>query len=75
MTDQQRDDAELRRREVIGNLRQRHPDWMIMYGVYTRMFWAYPLFTTRAGNYVGAADPAELDRRMTEAEAILRRGG
>jgi hypothetical protein len=64
-------DAELRQRQIIGRLRQRHPDWMIMYGTYSQMFWAYPLFTTLSGNYVGAADPSELDRRMTAAEANL----
>lgn len=71
MSDQERDDAEQRQRQAVASLRQRHPDWMIMYGVYTRMFWAYPLFTTLAGNYIGAPDPADLDRRMTATEANL----
>jgi hypothetical protein len=65
-------DAELRQRQIIERLRQRYPGWMIMYGTYSRMFWAYPLFTTLPGNYVGASDPGELDRRMREAEASLR---
>jgi hypothetical protein len=67
-------DGGLRRRQ-IGQLRQRHPDWMIMYGTYSRMFWAYPLFTTLPGNYVSAAEPGELDRRMSAAEASLRHSG
>jgi hypothetical protein len=46
---------------------------MIMYGTYSQMFWAFPLFTARAGHYVGAADPAELDRQMGAAEASLGR--
>jgi hypothetical protein len=69
VTDQERDDAEQRQRQVVAGLRQRHPDWMVMYGVYTRLFWAYPLFTTVPGNYVSAPDPAELDRLMTATEA------
>jgi hypothetical protein len=68
-------DAGLRRRQIIEQLRQRHPGWMIMYGTYSRMFWAYPLFTTFPGNYVGAADPGELDRRMSAAEASLNYTG
>jgi hypothetical protein len=75
VTDQDRDDAGLRQRQVIGSLRQRHPDWMIMYGAYTRMFWAFPLFTTVTGNYLGAGDPGELDRRMAAAEAKLGQRG
>jgi hypothetical protein len=71
VTEQERDDAEARQRQAVATLRQRHPDWMIMYGVYTRMFWAYPLFTTLTGKYVSAPDPADLDRRMTAAEANL----
>jgi hypothetical protein len=74
VSDQERDDAEQRQRQAVATLRQRHPDWMVMYGVYTRMFWAYPLFTTLPGNYVGAPDPSELDRRMTAAEAALDPG-
>ncbi len=72
MTDQEWDDAQ-RQRQVVGSLRQRHPDWMIMYGRYSRMFWAFPLFTPVPGNYVGSADPTDLDRRMTAAEADLDR--
>jgi hypothetical protein len=44
---------------------------MVMYGTYSQMFWAFPLFTARPGHYVGAADPADLDRQMTAAEAAL----
>ncbi|HYZ53772.1 MAG TPA: hypothetical protein VE733_09795 [Streptosporangiaceae bacterium] len=71
MSDQDQD-AGLRLSQIIGQLRQRHPDWMIMYGAYSRMFWAYPLFTSLPGNYVSAADPGDLDRRMSAAEASLR---
>ncbi len=66
-----RDDAGLRNRQMAESLRQRHPGWMVMYGTYSRMFWAFPLFTTLAGHYAGAADPAELDRLMSAAEASL----
>ena len=75
MVSDQDQDAGLRRRQIIGQLRQRHPDWMIMYGAYSRMFWAYPLFTTLPGNYVGAADPGELDGRMSAVEASLHHAG
>jgi hypothetical protein len=71
VTDGDRGETALRYRQMVENLRRRHPDWMIMYGTYSQMFWAFPLFTARAGHYVGAADPAELDRQMRAAEASL----
>jgi hypothetical protein len=70
VTDQVWDDPQ-RQRQVIGNLRQRHPDWMIMYGRYSKMFWAFPTFTVFPGNYFGSEDPADLDRRMMVAEREL----
>jgi hypothetical protein len=71
VTDADRGEAGQRYRQMVENLRQRHPDWMIMYGGYSQMFWAFPLFTSRPGHFVGTADPAELDRLMRAAEAGL----
>jgi hypothetical protein len=71
VTDGDHGDAAQRYRQMVENLRRRHPDWMIMYGTYSQMFWAFPLFTALPGHYVGAADPAELDREMRAAEASL----
>lgn len=71
VTDGDRGETGLGYRQMVENLRRRHPDWMVMYGAYSQMFWAFPTFTSRAGHYVGAADPAELDRLMRAAEASL----
>jgi hypothetical protein len=71
VTDANRGEAGSQNRQMAENLRRRHPDWMIMYGTYSQMFWAFPLFTTLTGRYIGAADPAELDRQMSAAEASL----
>ena len=71
VTDGDRGDEVLRHRQMVENLRRRHPDWMIMYGTYSQLFWAFPLFTALPGYYVGAADPAELDRQMGAAETSL----
>ena len=46
---------------------QAHPSWMVLFGEYSRMFWAFPLFGP-GGVYFADRDPRELDRRMTEAE-------
>ena len=55
VTDGDHGDAAQRYRQMVENLRRRHPDWMIMYGTYSQMFWAFPLFTAFPGHYVGAA--------------------
>ncbi len=68
MSDQDWDDPQ---RQVVGSLRQRHPGWMIVYGRYSRMYWAFPKFTVFPGNYFGATDPSELDQRMLTAEQDL----
>jgi hypothetical protein len=71
VTGRDREEAAQRNRQMVESLRRRHPDWMVMYGTYSQMFWAFPLFTARTGHYVGAADPADLDRQMSAAEAAL----
>ena len=54
-------------RRIADQLQQAHPSWMVLFGEYSRMFWAFPLFGP--GNvYFADRDPHELDRRMTEAE-------
>ena len=56
VTDGDHDDATQRYRQMVGNLRRRHPEWMIIYGTYSQKFWAFPLFTALPGHYVGATD-------------------
>ncbi len=71
VTGRDREEAAQQNRQMVESLRRRHPDWMVMYGAYSQMFWAFPLFTARPGHYVGTADPADLDRQMSAVEAAL----
>jgi hypothetical protein len=41
---------------------------MVMFGCYSRRFWACPLFEAPPGSYFGEADPGVLAARMREAE-------
>jgi len=54
-------------RRIADQLQQAHPSWMVLFGEYSRMFWAFPLFGP-GSVYFADHDPSELDRRMTEAE-------
>jgi hypothetical protein len=54
-------------RLIAAELERAHPSWMVLFGGYSRGFWAFPLFGP-GGVYVGHRDPRELERRMIEAE-------
>lgn len=56
---QQRDAAELSRQ---------FPNWYVMWGVHSRVFWAFPLFSARPGTLISAASPDELAAHMQHIE-------
>jgi hypothetical protein len=45
-----------------------HPQWLIVWGAHTRLFWAYPRFQAPTGTMVAAPDTAELTARMQQIE-------
>lgn len=55
------------RRDAEGLSRQ-FPNWHVMWGVHSRRFWAFPLFSALPGTLVSAGTPAELAARMQHAE-------
>jgi hypothetical protein len=54
-----------------------HPHWMVIWGCYSRMFWAFPRFDVPEGTIVSAADQdnlvAEMHRVEAEVSASRRR--
>jgi hypothetical protein len=54
-------------RRIAEVLERAHPLWMVLFGGYSRGFWAFPLFGP-GGAYFAHRDPGELERRMIEAE-------
>ena len=54
-------------RRIAEELEQAHLSWMVLFGGYSRGFWAFPLFGP-GGVYFAHRDPRELERRMIEAE-------
>jgi hypothetical protein len=47
---------------------QDHRDWVIMWGYYSRLYWAFPRFNAPPGTVVAAPAPGELTEAMRRAE-------
>jgi hypothetical protein len=55
--------------QVAERLEYDNPDWMVMYGSYSREFVAFPVYPDAPDNsYCSAKDPAALDGRIRETE-------
>lgn len=54
------------RRRIAEEIDQAHPHWMVMYGISSRMFWAFKLFGH--GGFLAAGSRHELEHRMDAAE-------
>ena len=58
------------RREQAARVEEVFPGWLVMWGPYTRQFWAFPRFAAPAGTIAQAADATALAgiiRRMQRA--------
>jgi len=56
------------------SIQRDHPNWLVMWGVYTRQFAAFPLFPAPAGTIVQSANTGELTKRMQQTELGFRTG-
>jgi hypothetical protein len=62
-------------RHVASEIELSHPDWMVMWGCYSRQFWAFPLFLVPQGTMVSASrrDKLLAEMRSVQAEFTRRR--
>jgi hypothetical protein len=65
----QDDSAHYATAEAIGRDR---PQWMVLWGCYSRLFWGFPLFDTTRKMFVYAAYPEAFACRLDEAEQKFR---
>jgi hypothetical protein len=49
-----------------------HPQWMVMWGCYTRLFWAFPRFRVAPGTIVSSWSPQNLITDMKDVEDEFR---
>jgi hypothetical protein len=55
-------------RIVAGAIELRYPQWVVMWGCYTRLFWALPRFGVPRGTFVSARRPESLIADMLGVE-------
>jgi hypothetical protein len=61
------DDHEQRRQAArIGEV---FPDWLVIWGAYSREFWAYPRFGVPRGTIAHSADQSDLAAQMRSVQA------
>ena len=60
------------RYETAQSIQQANPDWLVMWGVYTHQYVAFPLFRAPEGCIVQSASPDELFQRMRDAELAFK---
>lgn len=51
------------------------PRWCIMWGAYSREYWAYPQFRVPRGTIAHAADPGDLTAQIRAVEAAVTGNG
>jgi hypothetical protein len=58
-------------RRVATEIERSHPNWVVLWGCYTRLFWAFPHFLAPQGTIVSAPGPDRLlaDMHSVELEA------
>jgi hypothetical protein len=58
-----------RQRAEAAEIERDHPDWLVMWGCYSRMFWAFPRFPVPRGEMASAPTGAEVLNQMLELQA------
>lgn len=59
-------------RETAERIEREHPNWIVVFGVYTRQFVCFPRFHAPPGTVLVALYPVALHTRMQEAERLLQ---
>ena len=64
------DVAEMRR--IAGQLEKDNPSWIVVFGIYTKEFVAFPRFDAPRGTVIAARYPGALPPRMRRVEGNAR---
>jgi hypothetical protein len=59
------------KRRVAAEIEQRDPHWMVLWGCYSRLFWAFPYFQAPRGTIVSAPDRDSLLASMRNIELTV----
>lgn len=55
-------------RQIAGEIEQSRPSWLVMWGCYSRLFWAFPRFNVPKGTFLSASRRDQLLADMDSAE-------
>jgi hypothetical protein len=55
--------------QTAAEIEESHPHWLVMWGSYSRVFWAFPRFEVPDGTIVSARDRERLLAEMRDVEA------
>lgn len=58
--------------DTAARIENSNPQWAVIWGTHSRMFWAFPRFTAPRGTIITAPATAELLDRMRQAELAGR---
>ena len=61
-------------RQAAARVEYEHPQWLVIWGVFSRRFWAFPRFAALPGTIIAAADVSELVTIMDQAETAAAHG-
>jgi hypothetical protein len=59
-------------RNIAIEIERDHPDWVVMWGCYSRLFWAFPRFSVPKGTIISAPSGAGVLSYMLDLEAEFR---
>jgi hypothetical protein len=59
---------------IAGRIVEVFPHWLVMWGAYTREFWAYPCFRAPKGAVLHARDPNDLAGMMHRLQRAVQDG-
>lgn len=63
-----------RERQIAQRIEADFPYWLVMWGVGSRKFWAYPRFRVPRGTIAKATDPNDLVAEMRSIQAAAAGG-
>jgi hypothetical protein len=58
-------------RQTAMRIERENPRWLVIWGVYSRLYWAFPRFNAPPGIIIAAPDPGELLARMRRIEVAV----
>jgi hypothetical protein len=64
--------ADDQQRQAAAEIERSRPGWMVIWGCYSRLFWAFPRFHAPPGTIVSAPDQARLLAGLDDAESRAR---